>query len=211
METIIYILRHGQSKSNQSATFSGGNEVALSELGVIQAQKACVELENKGIEYIYSSPLSRAINTAKPLADKLNLSINIEKDFREICFGSWEGNSKSYLETNVPEFLLWREHPAKTGAKDGEKIKDAGARFLSALTKIAKEHIGKTILVTAHGGVLLSCMCEMGYFDREKATCDDICKNAGLSKIIYKDGKFSVEFYAYDEYLGNDRVGLKLV
>ena len=211
METIIYILRHGQSVTNSSGVFSGSNEVALSPLGETQAEIASEYLFDKGIDFIYSSPLSRAVNTARPLANKLNKQIEIEKDFREICFGSWEGKTKDYLEENEENFLLWREHPVKTGAKDGEKPIDAGSRFATALQKIASKHLGKTILVTAHGGVLIACMCALGFLDSETATCNDICKNAGISKLVYDNGKFSLEFYAFDEYLGDCRVGLKLV
>lgn len=211
METIIYILRHGQSVTNNSGVFSGSNEVDLSPLGEKQAEKASEYLIDKGIDFIYSSPLSRAINTALPLAKKLGKQIEIEKDFREICFGSWEGKTKNYLEQNEENFLLWREHPVKIGAKDGEKPIDAGNRFAVALEKIARENLGKTILITAHGGVLVACMCYLGFLNSEEATCDDICKNAGISKLIYKDGKFSLEFYAFDEYLADYRVGLKLV
>ena len=108
METIIYILRHGQSVTNESGVFSGSNEVDLSPLGEKQAEKASEYLIDMGIDFIYSSPLSRAVNTALPLAKKLGKQIEIEKDFREICFGSWEGKTKNYLEENEENFNLSR-------------------------------------------------------------------------------------------------------
>ena len=66
MKTVIYILRHGESVSNRTGTFTGSNEVDLSELGYNQAEIAGEYLKDKGIDFIYSSPLSRAVKTAEP-------------------------------------------------------------------------------------------------------------------------------------------------
>ena len=211
MKTVIYILRHGESVSNRTGTFTGSNEVDLSELGYNQAEIAGEYLKDKGIDFIYSSPLSRAVKTAEPTSKKIGKPINIEPRFREVHFGSWEGKTKEYLTENEPNFLLWREHPALVSANDGEDSVMAAKRFAQGLTDIAKKHEGKTLLVTAHGGVILDCMCYLGFYNRETANSDNISRNAGITKLVFDGEKFDLEFYGYDGYLGESKAELKLV
>ena len=211
MKTIIYILRHGESESNKTGTFTGSNEVDLSELGLKQAEIAGEYLKDKGIEFIYSSPLSRAVKTAEPTSKKIGLPIVCDERFREVHFGSWEGKTKEYLAKNEPDFLLWRAHPALISANNGENSLEAAKRFACGLYDIAKRHAGSTLLVTAHGGVILDCMCYLGFYNKETATIDNISRNAGITKLVYDGEKFDMEFYGYDGYLGESKAELKLV
>ena len=78
--TTILIVRHGFSESNKLKTFTGHIDAPLSDVGVEQARLTCEYIEkNYIIDNIYSSDLSRAVNTLKPLADALGIEIIKEK------------------------------------------------------------------------------------------------------------------------------------
>ena len=201
METIIYIVRHGESVSNKAGTFTGIVDVPLSELGEKQALKICEFLANKDIDAIYSSPLSRARATVAPLGEALGKNVVADARFIEINFGRWEGKAKEYLIQNEPEFNDWLKFPMLSYPNDAENPQKAYERFLKGMDELVKKHEGKSIVIAAHGAIILSLMCGIGYFDAKVVGPKNIARNASVTKLVYNDGKYTVEFYAYEEYL----------
>ena len=83
MTTKIIIIRHGFSETNKSKKFTGQMDIGLSDVGKKQAELVSSYLyDNYKIDKIYSSDLSRAVNTIKPLADKLGTSVVTNKGLR---------------------------------------------------------------------------------------------------------------------------------
>ncbi|MBO5224077.1 MAG: histidine phosphatase family protein [Clostridia bacterium] len=210
METIIYITRHGESIANKTGTFTGSTNVPLSELGRKQAQKICEFLEDKNIVAIYSSPLSRAVDTVSPLGEKIGKQVIADDRFIELHFGRWEGKEKSYLSKNDAEFNKWCKFPLLAEPTEGETAKFAAERFIGGMDELVKKHEGKSFVISAHGGIILSVMCGIGYLS-ENASANDIPRNASVTKLIYRDGKYSVEYYAYEEYLKELKADFKYV
>ena len=114
--TKILIVRHGNSLSNIAKTFTGHIDSPLSETGKMQAEKASEFIfQNYKVDKIYSSDLSRAIDTVKPLANKLNLAITLEEGLREIYGGNWEGVELSRLEELFyDDYLVWKKCSTST-------------------------------------------------------------------------------------------------
>ena len=79
MKTVIYIVRHGESEANKTGILTGITEVALSELGLMQAEKVCEYLADKDIDAIYSSTISRAVATVSPLAKKIGKEVIVSR------------------------------------------------------------------------------------------------------------------------------------
>ena len=208
--TKIILVRHGQSEANRTSSFSGQNETPLGEMGKIQAQAVAKALENEEIDVIYSSPLSRAYDTAKPTAKQKNLDIIKIEDFKEVSFGEWEGKDKTYLKENCPDYLKWREAPAFFVPAVSEGFPKAGVRFYNALKKLCEENENKTIAVFCHGGIMLAFLCKIGYYQSEKATFLDIPLNASLTCLIY-DGEFKVDVVGVDEHLQGIKTLLTIV
>lgn len=91
--THLYFIRHGLSQLNIEGKFAGITETPLSEIGKQQASQAGKDSKNLGIEYIITSPLSRAYDTAKIIAQEINYPINkieVNPLFIERSFGSYE-------------------------------------------------------------------------------------------------------------------------
>ena len=87
----IFLIIHAQSKGNETNTVQGHLDNGLSELGKEQAKSLSLLFTIDDLSAIYSSDLQRAIDTAKPLAEKLKIKIDLNPDLREAHFGIWEG------------------------------------------------------------------------------------------------------------------------
>jgi len=158
--------------------------VSLNAVGKEQAQQlaAIIHTEPKAI---YSSDLIRALETAKPLAEKFGLSIVEAPDFREFDFGVLEG--KGLEDAEVKDCR--REHANKDFsaewntpmAEGAETYNQVVARFTHALTKIARKHPGGTVVVFSH-------MKAIHTFMRSLLQCgDNECERLGNCGIAYVD------------------------
>ena len=97
--TRLIFIRHGQSVANEQGRFAGQTNVALTELGKAQAERAAEYItKRERIDKIYSSDLCRAHDTALPASKILGLPINDVKELREICAGVWEGRLVSEIQ-----------------------------------------------------------------------------------------------------------------
>ncbi len=149
--TLIYLVRHGETEWNQEKIFRGRKDIPLSAKGRSEAQALAEALSPEPIKFIYSSPLKRALETARPLAEKFGMSVNILEGLIDLDFGDWEGRSVKEVEEKDPElFKVWFEHPEKVSFPRGESLKLAKERGMQALMKAAEENAGKTGVVVSH-------------------------------------------------------------
>lgn len=85
------MVRHGATLWNASRRFQGATDVALSEQGRRQAEAIAGRLAVEGVECVYSSDLSRALDTARAVARAHGLEVVADARLREFSFGAWEG------------------------------------------------------------------------------------------------------------------------
>jgi len=86
--TLIYIVRHGETEWNLMGKQQGHMDSPLTDRGTQQANALANGLINRGIEFIYSSDLGRAMETAKIINTSLDLSIQTDKRLRERHLGT---------------------------------------------------------------------------------------------------------------------------
>lgn len=155
------IVRHGYSTTNMEKKFAGQSDVPLTEIGLEQARDTAEYiLKNYKIDAIYSSDLCRAIDTAKPIAEALQMPIKTEKDLREFSAGCWEGKYIKDLWAEYPEeFAKWANDVGNARCGDGETSAEVSLRSEKIFKKIARENEGKTVLVATHGGVVRAVRC----------------------------------------------------
>ena len=133
--TKLILVRHGQSKANECGYLVGKNEAPLSLLGEKQA-KAVSEyiLKEYKVDVIYSSPLLRACNTVKGVADALNLPINKEEELSEFDFGEWEGLTLEEIKNNFDDgYSKWAKDPGTFVPQGGESMTHLQARVVKRL------------------------------------------------------------------------------
>ncbi|MDH5645027.1 MAG: histidine phosphatase family protein, partial [Candidatus Heimdallarchaeota archaeon] len=156
----IYLIRHGQSKSNNDGTIQGQFDSPLSDLGIHQA-RLIREYLPKDYDMVYSSPLQRARDTAL-IALKIQIDhpkLEIVDNLKEIGLGELEGIHSSTLDFSKDQF---REHAYLredlfNGKFGAEKLVDFKSRAAEVFNKILKNSQNKKfnrILIFSHGGIM---------------------------------------------------------
>ena len=199
----LIIVRHGESKSNENNFFTGQTNVPLSVLGEKQAQILCdYVLKNYKIDKIYSSPLIRAYNTVKPIADKLGLEIIIKDNLKEINGGLWEERTMEYIKTNYPsDYALWHTNIGFAHCTGGESMVDVQKRGDKIIREIARENEGKTVLIGCHAGFIRAMQCIWQNLSNEKMQSIPWVANASISELVYENDRLVSSSIGYDKHL----------
>ena len=96
-ERPFFFLRHGESVANRAGQVAGRTDPPLTQRGHGQARDAAVVLAEHGIRSIHASAARRAVDTAKPLAELLDLTVNSRHDLWERDWGDYEGRPMSII------------------------------------------------------------------------------------------------------------------
>ncbi|MGI6097076.1 MAG: histidine phosphatase family protein [Dethiobacteria bacterium] len=165
----VILIRHGETAWNQAQTFRGRKDIPLNAKGKEQAKKLADSLEGISLDGIYSSPLQRALQTAKPLAEKCNLNVVPMEAFNDLSFGEWEGLTRTEVEKRYPEaFRLWVESPQDYVCPGGESLEGARQRAKDGLDNLLQKHDGGTIAIVTHRVILKLLLLEALGLDNKK-------------------------------------------
>ena len=146
--TTFYFVRHGESEANAARKFAGRSDSPLTPRGRQQSEQVADALKDVRIDRIVATPLSRSFDTARVIADRRRMAVDIEPDLIEIDVGVRTGADWDEI-AGLPD---WRED-AFVAWPGGETLDQVLARALRAMQRLATENPGKTILVVGHGGV----------------------------------------------------------
>lgn len=153
MGTII-LVRHGEndwSKKNKLAGRIPG--VHLNETGHLQAHAVAQRLAALPIKAIYSSPITRCIETAAYIADTHRLSIQYVDEVGEVEYGQWEGKKIK----NLAKLPLWRAvqfFPSRARFPEGEALREVQYRAVQAIEEIAGRHDKELVVVVSHADII---------------------------------------------------------
>ena len=127
---------------------------ALPILGRDHAERLSQWLAPKlRIDYIYSSPLSRAFSTAKYIAEGQQSILSTVEDLKEIDVGLWQGLTLEQAQENNPDiFEQLKVEPLYTRRPGGESYHDLSQRTSRSLSTIVGKHPQGTICLVTHGG-----------------------------------------------------------
>ncbi len=199
--TTILLIRHGQSASNNGGTLTGQLDSPLTEIGYMQGKAVSNYIfNNYKVGAIYSSDLTRAINTVKPLEELTGLSIIKDKNLREMQCGDWQGKLLSELSKDEL-YLKWRDYDLSIKMPNGESFLEVKDRAIKSLTKIATSNEYKTVVVVTHGGVVRMLMAEILEIpiDSWKEKLGYV-NNASTTVIEFENNKFKIK-NTIDSYL----------
>lgn len=201
--TRFIIVRHGHSLSNKGGTLTGQIDSPLSETGIEQAKLICKFLkENYKIDAIYSSDLSRAVDTVKHLGKDLGLQVITDKRFREIDCGIWQGKTFDVLMQDK-EYRFWNENMGTAQAIGGESFLDVQKRALNAIEDIYLKRKEQTVVIASHGGLIRTLQCHVAKEKIENLSSIPWVPNASTSVIIKDGNNYQYELNGFCDYLGN--------
>lgn len=147
----LIIARHGDAEyEDQCWTEEGGS---LTTLGRGQAAKLGEVLAGRRIAHVWSSTLSRAVQTAEIVAARLGVGVTTRADLCEFGCGELAGTARE-VDPFIPTFRSWLDGNLATRIPGGESGHDLVARMRSVLQEVADAHPGETALVISHGGVM---------------------------------------------------------
>ncbi|WP_421617633.1 histidine phosphatase family protein [Brevibacillus sp. TJ4] len=182
METIVYLVRHGETDWNVARRIQGHSDIDLNELGHQQAARLSKQFEDKAIHAVYSSDLSRARNTAAQIARLFSHEIGTLPSLRERCYGQWEG--LSYEE------IRERFNGQEEESYGIETFSDMQQRAVETLTQLAKSHPNEAIVVVSHGGLINSFLHYVTA--GEQGTGISKIDNTGICVFRYSDQRWNV-------------------
>jgi len=164
--TRVYMVRHGATTLSAEDRFAGAVNVELSDEGKFQAQVLADRLADDSIAAVYSSPLTRTIQTATILASPHNIPVIHRDGLREIHHGHWEGMRRADVETQFPdEYAAWEEDPFTFAPHGGEAGVNVIARALPVIREIVSEHRGQNVLIVSHKATLRLVISSLLGFD----------------------------------------------
>jgi probable phosphoglycerate mutase len=164
--TRLYLVRHGATQLTVEGRFSGSVGVELSEEGRWQAAQLGDRLHGEGITTLYSSPMSRALDTAGLIGDACRLAPITREGLREISHGHWEGLTRGEVEHRFAgEYAAWEEDPFTFAPDGGESGVAVLARALPVVREIVTAHAGERVAVVSHKATIRLLLSSLLGFD----------------------------------------------
>jgi broad specificity phosphatase PhoE len=150
----LFCVRHGETLYNLEGRIQGQSNSQLSPLGVRQCQAVAEALGDLAIDAVICSPLERAVASARFVADKLRLNVQLDERLIEINAGVFQGLCWHEIDERFPEASAgWRSQDPDFRIPGGESRRDLMLRGREALTAIREAGYRQAIVV-AHGGSL---------------------------------------------------------
>ena len=151
MSTQILILRHGETAWNKGRIFRGTHDIPLNENGKQQARLAAEALKDTVIDVAYTSPLSRARESAEIVTECHGITPVPHDGFLDLDYGEWTGKEDSEVAKLWPnEHKAWTTNPHSVRPPGGTTLKEVFHKSFTAMEELAERHDGGTIAIVAH-------------------------------------------------------------
>ena len=180
----VYLVRHGQTEFNATGRVQGWLDVPLDDVGRKQTELLSQRFSSKRLDAIYSSPLARAADTARAIAQITSASVTLDERLREYHMGDWSGMTGDEINAVSPG-LHWDGPELQIpNGESAHQMHDRVSLFLRDL--LAKHTSAKEyVVVVAHGGTLgamVGAMLGMPVLRRQPFSFG----NTAVTKAVYE-------------------------
>lgn len=188
--TRFFLIRHGQTEWNRLERFRGRLDIKLNETGIRQAEAAGRALAGQGILAVYTSPLSRALQTAKAIGSALGLTPVPMVELEDFDFGDWQGLTPQEVEARYPGMhQQWLTDPSSLRIPGGETLQDVRRRVVEGLGKLISAHPDGTVALVTHKVICkMILLAILGLDDSHYWRLEQ--DNAAISCFEYRRGDF---------------------
>ena len=188
--TTFLLIRHALCDPVGKSIAGRTGGIHLNAAGRAQAAALASQLGTLPIAGIRSSPLERALETARPLASLLGLPIAEEEGLNEVDFGDWTGRTLLELD-DWPRWREFNERRGSTRIPHGETMEEVVARSLATLDRVQRtpELNGRLIAVVSHGDVLRSLVAHCIGMDPDAIHRIEIAP-ASVSLLAFEEGNW---------------------
>jgi len=150
---LLLLVRHGLTAHTGHRLSGWIPGIHLDERGRVEAEDVARRLEPVPLDAVYSSPIDRALETARPTAKAKRLRIRTREDFGEVRYGDWEGRRLDVLVKNK----LWPQLMASPGSirfPGGEALRETQARAVNGVEALRADHDRRAVAVFTHADVI---------------------------------------------------------
>lgn len=147
----LLLVRHGQTDWNIERRVMGAKPISLNTTGRAQARAIAKGLKEIELAAVYTSPIKRAIQTARPiLKGRDSISLFEEPGLAEIDYGDWvDRNFK-----DIPELEGYFQKPSSVIIPNGESLAGVQKRALEAVERMRVRHDGGRVMAISHADVI---------------------------------------------------------
>lgn len=194
----LYLIRHGETDWNKLRRLQGQVDIPLNAFGIHLAEATAPALRDVPFDLAYTSPLTRARQTAEIVLGGREIPIIDEPRLMEVSFGEYEGLCCGKENWNIPDpdFNEFFENPEKyPGVKGGESFEELTGRLDDFLKELygKAELQDKTILISTHGAALCGLLWLMrGNLPLSKYWGNGVHKNCAVSVAEVKNGEVTI-------------------
>jgi probable phosphoglycerate mutase len=151
----IYLVRHGQTADNLKMRYIGIRDEPLTKTGIEQARQAAEALAKFPMARIITSPLSRALETARIIQKACRVESRVDARLSEGSFGKWEGLTRQEVlgmgNQETAQLARWESDPCYP-PPGGESFMDVQKRVVQLAEQLHVEFSGSSIVLVSHVG-----------------------------------------------------------
>ena len=151
---LLILIRHGATEANVRRPYvlqGRRTDMPLSEIGRRQALATRRTLEDRSIQFVFSSPLRRALQTAEILAEPHGVPVKCVEELIECDVGRWEGLSwQEVRQQDGPYLDAFELDPGSVPYAGGESFGQVQARAVPAIQRLIREHNEGNLIVVTH-------------------------------------------------------------
>ena len=198
--TEIILVRHGETEWNVQEIFRGRIDIELNETGIKQAELLAEYLSQVQIEAVYSSPLKRALRTAKAIASYHSLDVETVPGLIDLDYGEWQGLSHQEVKDSYKQlYAEWIRSPHRVKMPGGESLEDVRKRAMSVVNTVVAKYKGTVVLVS-HRVVNKVLICALLGLDNSHFwnIKQDTC---GITTFTYENERFILTKHNDTSYL----------
>jgi probable phosphoglycerate mutase len=158
----IFLVRHGETDWNKTHRFQGRVNIPLNQEGKDHARALALALKDESLTAIYSSPLARAIETARLIKEFHSSTPFFEEEgLVEMNLGEFDGMEvRDWVAQYQDFFNTWRSAPGSLRMPGGENLQEVQRRAVDALERITEFYpFGSTLLLCSHNFVNRTLLC----------------------------------------------------
>lgn len=189
MVTTVYLVRHCQSTGNTEGRFQGRFDAPVGEEGRKQLALLALRFRNEPLDALYSSPLTRAMETARAVNEYHHLPIQQREGLLEISAGDIENMLVTEVARRYPELTdHWNHAPDRCEFPHGETMEQVYTRVNRELDEIIAENPGRRMFIATHGGVIRNIYARVAHGSILGLRDGAVFGNTGVNVLLAEDG-----------------------
>ncbi len=149
--TCIITVRHGETEWNRERIYRGSRDIPLNDNGRRQAAVTAAALQKRTIDSAYTSPLSRAAETAHLVLEPHGIDAVEDEALSDFDYGEWEGVGQDEVKQRWPaEYEEWTTRPHEARPPGGTSLLEVFDRSFPMMVTVARKHEGGTVALFSH-------------------------------------------------------------